>query len=125
MYENNRFFHERSLVSKYSSFFILPNGSTKVLTQEGWYFYTEDGLSLEIYKLLKVAFTGVEKERENEFFVFSSNSLEFTFNLVGDKVVEIFIKVYRADDLPGLKEKIQEIKRNIDFEIFDPNFIFK
>lgn len=112
-------------MSKYSSFFILPNGSTKVLTQEGWYFYTEDGLSLEIYKLLKVAFTGVEKERENEFFVFSSNSLEFTFNLVGDKVVEIFIKVYRADDLPGLKEKIQEIKRTIDFEIFDPNFIFK
>lgn len=76
---------------KYCSFFILPNGSTKVLTQEGWYFYTEEGLSIEIYELLKVVFTGVEKERDNESVVFSNNSLDLIFKLIGDEKLLKFL----------------------------------
>lgn len=106
---------------RYKSFFILPIHTTKLLNESGWVFESSHHIAFEIYSLLTVSFSTVDKERAEDYICFGNNDLEFQLALRFNQISEIYVKIYNQSILPILLLELKKLRDLILMEVFDPN----
>lgn len=110
---------------KYQSFFILASGTEKQLGDYGWIFNSKKNLDADLLKKI-VTFLDLEEiENRDGYLKYHSKFLELVLIVENEGFNELFFKVFDLECIASLKEALENLKSDFDFEfeIFDPNFV--
>lgn len=105
---------------KYTSLFVLPKGTNKVLTDEGWEFYSKIVFPVDFVSALVSA---LQLELDEEFGTIKKykgvgSDLNAMFSEDGG-VLHLHIKVYSAD-LDEVIARVQALNVSEEFDLFCP-----